>query len=311
MRPKSAFPDRAERLDQLCSGQIISQNFALLKAMPVDADLFDNLQRAVNDYLYATLDAYYPDQIFNRSDQLVKTERQAIAGLPNITPNGLVLPKEPTYPAYNIVHGAVALIFEASGLAGQSKGVHAPVSIRLVNGMPNPGVDARPRASSKMHSDMWAGEPAGAIMAFLPVFGKRGQVGVKWIEPAHFPEEYMRPLDDFDEGLHLIENGREYVAEFEPGEILLSDPFLIHATQKNADCLRLSIDFRFLPIKQAVGDSMALGTRNHSYLSPAAWADIGTGHMLTTDAPLSDYTGPDITTSNDYAAPFEIKKIDG
>ncbi|MBT4750364.1 MAG: hypothetical protein HOO19_13610, partial [Rhodospirillaceae bacterium] len=90
-----------------------------------------------------------------------------------------------------------------------------------------------------------------------------------------------------------------------------ADPYLIHATQKNSDSLRLSIDFRFLPSETLASDDLAPGTRLDNYLAPEDWADIGAGRVLTSGATLADYDGPDIATSNDYAAQFPIKFIDG
>ncbi|MBT4748706.1 MAG: hypothetical protein HOO19_05215, partial [Rhodospirillaceae bacterium] len=210
MKSQTAFAERAGRLARICSGAKLDQDFPLLKALVLDEVMFARLRNAVNIYLYVTLDAYYRDRKFDLGSDLIETERGAIAGLPNITPNGLVLPKRQTYAAYNLVHQTVAGIFNAFGLAGHARAVHAPVNIRLVNGRPDAAVDGRPRASAKMHSDMWAGEPAGAIMAFLPVFGAAGKTGIKWIEPLSFPEKLMGPLDDFDAGAHLAEGGREY-----------------------------------------------------------------------------------------------------
>ena len=162
-----------------------------------------------------------------------------------------------------------------------------------------------------MHSDMWAGEPAGAIMVFLPVFGAAGCTGVRWIEPASFPEDFMRPLDDFIAGAHLAEGGREYDAGLTLGTMLLADPFLIHATQKGSDSLRLSIDFRFLPNEMLASDALAPGTRLGNYLATEDWTDIGSGRILTTDQPLADYDGPDVANSNDYPARFSIKFVHG
>jgi len=310
MRQATAFPDRAQRLDDIAAHMDVRENYPLLKTARLDPAAYKRLRNAVNLYLYTCLDNFYGDQSFDLNENLFDTCAEAITGLPNITPNGLVLPKKPTYLAYNLIHATVADIFSGLGLQAHIQSIHAPINIRLVNGTPNPAIDGRPRASAKMHSDMWAGEPANAVMVFLPVFGEYGKIGVKWIEPRHFPSDLMRPLEDFDEGKHLIDGGREYDAAFNPGDIVLADPYLIHATQKNAQGLRLSIDFRFLTAQSLESDAPAPGTRNRNYLDYDAWADIGNGRILTTEAPLAPFDGEDVATSNEYAAPFEIKALD-
>ena len=136
MKSQTAFADRAGRLARICGAAPLDQDFPLLKALILDKAMFGGLREAVNHYLYVTLDAYYRDRKFDLGGDLVEIERDALAGLPNITPNGLVLPKRQTCAAYNLVHQAVAGIFNAFGLAAHASAVHAPVNIRLVNGRP-------------------------------------------------------------------------------------------------------------------------------------------------------------------------------
>jgi hypothetical protein len=91
---------------------------------------------------------------------------------------------------------------------------------------------------------------------------------------------------------------------FDPGHIALSDPFLAHATQKQAPGLRLSIDFRFIALDKVPGDDKAPGTRGVNYIAYADWNDIGLGRVLSTDAPLAPFHGRDEGVINHYAAEF-------
>ena len=279
-----------------------------MKAARLPDTLMKRLKNAVNLYLYATLDSYYRDQAFDLDEELLKTAAAPIRGLPNITPNGLVLAKKQNYLAYNMVHSVVADIFETLRLPEHVSAVHAPINLRLVDGTDR-RFDLRPRSSVKWHSDMWAGEPASAVICFLPVFGAPGALGVRWVEPCEFPRELARPLDDFHQGANIIEQGREYIVPFDPGVIIMSDPFLVHATQRDSDSLRLSIDFRFIARQSVASDAMAPGTRSENYLPYPDWAEIGRSRVLTTDAQLEPYTGPDNATSNEYAAPFVIRRL--
>ena len=306
----TAFAERAERLSRIVHELDLALDYPLLKSVRLSGAQLAKLRNAVNLYLYVTLDSFYRDQTFNLGDELLSSAPNFIRDLPNITPNGLILAKKPNYLAYNMVHATVADIFADLGFPAHVASVHAPINLRLVDGRADRRIDGRPRASAKWHSDMWAGEPAAAVMCFLPVFGVPGQLGVRWIEPKAFPEDLARPLADFRLGSHIIEGGREYEVPFDPGVIILSDPFLVHATQRDADSLRLSIDFRFISRYRVHSDAVAPGTRSENYLPYADWADIGRGHVLTTDAPLTAYTGQDDAPTNEYAAPFSIRRLD-
>ena len=134
---------------------------------------------------------------------------------------------------------------------------------------------------------------------------------VRWVEPLDFPRQLARPLDDFTEGESLIEGGTEYQVPFDPGTMLLTDPFLVHKTLRDSDGLRLSIDFRFLTKYAVESDAVAPGTRSENYLPYPEWAEIGRSSMLATDAPLALYAGPDVATANEYAAPFTVVPRNG
>lgn len=304
----SSFPERAERLADIVKGLDLAADYPLLKAVRLSDSLMKRLRNAVNLYLYASLDSYYPKKSFDLIDELLKTNAEDIRGLPNITPNGLILAKKQNYLAYNMVHAVVADIVAGLDLPDHIQSIHAPINLRLVDGADR-RFDGRPRASVKWHSDMWAGEPAAAMICFLPVFGLPGALGVRWVEPRAFPSELARPLDDFQQGEDVIAGGQEYRVAFDPGVLILSDPFLVHATQRDTPSLRLSIDFRFIANRKVASDALALGTRSENYLPHADWSEIGRGSVLTTEAPLAPYTEPDIATSNEYAAPFNIRRL--
>jgi len=306
----SLFAERAERLETITRGLKLRDDFPLLKSVIVPAAVLAHVRSVVEDYLAATLEAWHPGQHVSRDGTLLTRDAEAIRGLPNITPNGLMLPKRPNARAYNAVHAAVAMMLAELGLTPHIEQVHAPINLRLVDGRADKRIDARPRASAKWHSDMWAGEPAAAVITFLPVFGAPGALGVRWVEPRDFPTSMARPLDDFKEGESLIEGGREYKVAFDPGVLLLTDPFLVHKTLRDSDGLRLSVDFRFLSRYQVESDAVAPGTRGENYLPYKDWAEIGNTSMLATDAPLAPFDGADLTASNEYAAAFTLKKRD-
>jgi len=310
LRQPTAFPDRAQRLAGIFSGLKIRDNFPLLKSARLGEKWFEGLRTAVDHYLLTTLEAFNSEGQFGDTSDIFGDHLKEIQSLPNITPNGLILPKQETYKAYNAFHAAVRAIFDELGLARHIEGVQTPINLRIVNGIPDATIDSRARASVKMHSDMWAGEPANAVMVFLPIYDAGGKIGIKWIEPMAFPTDFMRPLDDFDEGRHLIDGGSEYDAGFHPGDLVMADPFLIHATQKNAQGARLSIDFRFTAAQKLESDAPAPGTRQRSYYSYADWAEIGRSRLLSTQARLEPFTGEDNPTKNAYAAEFEIIDLD-
>tara|TARA_Y100000758_G_scaffold299053_1_gene261104 strand:- start:167 stop:1123 length:957 start_codon:yes stop_codon:yes gene_type:complete len=301
--------NRINRMSRIMGALKLTQNFPLMKAVKIPASKFEELRAVVNLYLYACISRYHKNAIFTLSENILEKYPEKIKSLPNITPNGLILPKAEVILEYNLVHQTVASIFREFKFDKHLESVHYPINIRIVQGQPNPNLDGRPRSATKIHSDMWAGEPASAIMVFIPVFGDTENVGVRFCEPQSFPREIIRPLADFNEGAFLEENSKEYkVARFAKGQCILTDPFLLHQTVKNKPSLRLSIDFRFLARDKVKSDDYMGSTRLASYISMDDWCDYGKGRFLTTKAPLKKFTQEDVV-NNDYAAKYETERL--
>lgn len=307
--PLSAFPERAERLGRIAADLPLSQDHPLLKAASLPEWSAEALKGALIRYLHTTLTANYPDRDIPLTQTILEDHADLITALPNVTPNGIVLPKLETYVSHMLLHRQVVEIFEASGFPQHVEAIQAPINVRLVSGKPDAAIDGRPRASAKFHTDIWAGEPASGFMVFLPVLGDTENIGIKWVEPASIPQEFRQSIADFEQGRHLIDDGTTYRSEFRNGDIILSDPLLIHATQKNGGNLRISLDIRCITREKIADDATTPGERRDYYYPYEVWRDIGRGHVLTTAARLEPFTGPDNATSNSYAARYEIFNI--
>ena len=283
------FPGRAARLGDICRRLTLKQDFPLLKSAVLGTAEFRRLEAAVIAYLRDTLIAAFGDRSITQGADILERHGGALRRLPNVTPNGLVLPKMETAAAYNAVHAAVAEICADFGLGDHAESVHAPINIRLVDGTPNAEIDARPHASAKYHSDMWAGEAASAIMIFLPVLGDTANIGIEWLEPAAFPRHLIGPLADFNDGAAITRGARNYNAAFAAGDILFADPYLIHTTTKKKPGLRLSIDFRFVARAKLIADALAPGCRDANYLRWPEWRDIGAGLKLESTEKIGEF----------------------
>ena len=288
--------DRAKRLSAITAGLALTQDLPFFKAATVAPAKIARLQSAVNFYLYTTLTRYYKDRCLEFTPDILVRYADLLEKLPNVTPNGLVLPKSETCLEYNIIHSVVADIFRGLGIDNFVDGIHLPVNIRMVNGRKNAKIDNRPRASVKIHSDIWAGEPAEAIMVFLPLFGDTVSNGVKFFEIDEFPESLIRPLNDYDEGggPKLVANARVYKCGFNVGEVVFTDPFLLHQTVKNKEGLRLSIDFRFTAREKLPTDRLMHSKRLPDYIPLSEWCDYGSGRLMTSRESLASYNGADV-----------------
>ena len=307
-KPNSSFitiPERAERLKKITSHSSLCHDFPLLKATNISAALFERLNTAINYYLYSNLTNYFKNNLFKLCPDMIGKYPNEIKALPNITANGLVLPKKETYFEFNLIHKNVAQILQALKIDSQIDSIHIPINIRLVDGTPNPIIDNRPRSATKVHSDIWAGEPANAIIAFIPVLGDTLNTGISFWEPKEFPKNLFRPLDDFLEGADVTYDATEYKdCAFSKSTLILTDSILLHQTMKSSGNLRLSIDFRFISKQKITLNDCVKSDRLKNYIPFEEWCDYGTNRMLMSSELLKPFQGSDVT-KNDYAASFK------
>jgi hypothetical protein len=232
---------------------------------------------------------------------------QSIYKLPNITPNGLVLPKKETVSSYNFLHAIFAQVMSRYLDDSLISSIHFPVNIRLVDGRPNKALDSRPRGSTKLHSDIWAAEPSNSTAIFVPVLGDIKNTTVEFIEPLDFPKDFHRPLDDFDSAQHLAEGGIHYPPLFTDCDLITVDALCLHRTIKNNGGFRLSIDFRALSKTYLDSDIYKTSPRMENYIPPDRWYEIGTKTMLVPHASTHDVIDDKVTDT--YAAPFNLTEL--
>jgi hypothetical protein len=302
------FQDRINRLRDIFSNVKIIEDYPLLKGFRLSEGQKTQLETATNFFLYDSLRRHVSGFADSLDQGFFERNVEQILALPNVTPNGLVLPKRDNYLSYNIVHKCVADIFRSWDIDTRVDRIHVPINIRVVSGRPSPAIDERPRATTKPHSDIWAAEPAHCIMIFFALFGDYARSGIDFFEPKRFPKELARPLDDFSLGERLMSDATQYPVDYPTGSVLITDPFLLHRTMKAGGRARLSIDFRFLPKKLVASDVYTDSPRLSNYISLESWYGYGLDRLLVSRDPLDSFHGRD-TVINGYAAPFESIKV--
>jgi len=299
---------RLSRLSSITNHLKLTQSFSLLKVTEIPPVGFNNLRTAVIYYVFSNLSQFYKNEKFELCDDILDRYSEQIRGLPNITPGGVVLPKKQTQLEYNLVHGSMARIFKPM-FSSVLESIHAPINIRVVDGVPNSVADKRPRSSTKVHSDIWAGEPMEAMMVFCPIFGDMKGAGVSFFEPKTFPQSLAQPLNDYLDGAFLLERVLEYRnVAFSEGNLLITDPFLLHQTIKSSNKLRLSIDFRFIPKQKIKSDTYFKSPRLKNYISLDDWCDYGIGRLITTESQQETFKNIHVL-KNDYPSSFKTIKI--
>jgi hypothetical protein len=307
---KTSFPDRAARLEKILSNTKRTIKLPLFHEAEIPKTLFWALQEDCINYLITSLRAANPSNLYVSRPDVLQHYSEDILKLPNMTPNGLVLPKQDNYLAYNQLHKTVCDIFRQFSVCKHVDTIHAPINIRVINGKPS-AADSRPRASCKLHSDIWAGEFTNTVMVFLTALGDVFNNGIEFYEPPQrFHTEFCKPLNDYLEGACLEAESERYDASLQDGFAYFTDPFLLHRTIKKSPSLRLSIDFRFVPYGKCETDIEVNTERHKNYISLDEWSKIGRTSLLYTGVTIAESKAENIGPKNAYAAEYALRRVD-
>ncbi len=282
---------RAERLDRIVSGASISDEFPLLKVLPVHEALFATLRSAMNVYLWNSLTSWYEGQVFSLSENVLEDYTSEILKLPNRTPNGVLLPKYETFLSYNLVHRAFARIIKAFGLDRSFHSLQLPYNIRIVSfsGEADEVAAARPYASSKIHTDIWAGEPWSHLLLNLPVLGDPDGIAMEFFELKQSDSNMFPLLADYADAAIRPENISPYDVAFRIGHLYVSDSFSLHQTALKRPGVRLSIDLRAIVRDIMEGETHDAPNSRATYVDTAAWLASGSRTVLATGHPIESF----------------------
>jgi hypothetical protein len=181
------------------------------------------------------------------------------------------------------------LAVDAASLLPAFSHLQIPCNVRLVEGTPDEQTDARSYSSTKIHTDVWNGEPISSILFNIPVLGDTEAVDLRFFEPRSFPEALRVPLQDYRLGEPVASSATEYPAPFEMGGMYISDSLSLHRTVKRGARLRVSLDFRAIARELLPGETPESSDSHATYVAPAAWRDCGSAVILGSGEPVDGF----------------------
>ena len=281
--------NRAGRLGRVVQDASVDIDCPLVKVVTIPEREFSLLQGAAAAYVWQSLCKAFPGEVFPLAPDILDLARDHIVIIPNRTPNGLLLPKSETFLSFNLVQGAVAEAFKACGLAAHFSRVQAPCNVRVVDSSGSEETDGRPYSSAKPHTDVWNGEPVSAVLFNIPILGNPAAVKMAYYAPRHFPKELMGPLTDYNLGACVLEDTESYDIPFSFRHIYVSDSLCLHQTVRAADGIRLSIDFRAIPVETLTGEKTSTDNSKADYVDIQHWLNMGSSMVLTSDEPIDAF----------------------
>lgn len=290
--------ERITRFQSITSRLGAKESASLVANLAVDNVLQSRLADAVNIYLHACISSFFSGQYFELGKDLLTRHFDCISALPNITPNGLILVKEPVSIEFTLVHRALVNLLDSMRFFDNISEIQFPINIRLVDSRPDPMKDVRPRASNKIHCDAWAGDPSNSFTLQVPVLGDVDKTGVKFWEVTDIRQETCAIMPKYEDGLHLIGRGAELDVKMAFGSATIWDSFALHATQKKG-MPRVSVEFRFSDGGRISSDFDPPEGKGRMFLDAQQWRTVGRDIIIGSKAPLALYE-KDQTHATDF-----------
>ena len=254
--------------------------FNLITAVPINAERFQAMREATLSYLHACLGPSGKGMVEQAMLELAATT------LANRTPNGVVIPKREFQVEFNQLQKIMAdwlRDLDLDDLIGQ---ICCPMVVRLAKGESNPQLElSRPYSSSKIHSDIWTGEPPNHVGIRIPVLGDIERTTIEFFHPpVEFEERWMRWLDDYDEAKDLASRSPQYPITLQHGAAYFIDGTVLHRTAKKGGGARVSLHVelrRLIPEQdRQLADQMSDSGRLAHYLSREEWYQYGTSKFM-------------------------------
>lgn len=294
--------------DRLSS--VVQDRADLVTSLEMSAANNAEIQAAARAYLRACLEE--PDGLNDDASLLDRLEEK-IATLANRTPNGVLMPKAELDREYTALHAAISTFVHSLGLDDLIEFASCPIIMRTVAGTPDTGASKRPYSSSKVHADLWTGDPGDEILCFIPVLGDLENTTIDFFHsPDDFETRLMRYFPSYEdaeaqlEGFPLV----NYPIKLAFGRFYMADAIVLHQTVRKGGRARVTLDFRLRrktsPVEREFILSLCEHDRLDHYIPYQEWSSYGATAGLHFRDTFADAKAGIFTERPHNQRPYEV-----
>lgn len=257
--------------------------FDLVIQMPIDTTYLTEIKQAAINCISVSFGL--TDQLSEPSILNYIEDENCLAKLANKTPNGLVLPKKEFNKEFNHLHKVAAAWLESLKISHLYTHIFCPNNLRVVLGQESQEMARRNYSSSKIHVDLWSGDPADSIQAFIPLFGDIEKTTVEFYQPPDSLEEsYLGVIKDYNEVKDIFKNSLAYPVRPQIGWATITDAIVPHKTLRLGGSARVGLEIRWR-LKKGDDDSdylegLCSRGRLERYITASEWHEIGMSKLM-------------------------------
>jgi hypothetical protein len=216
----------------------INKDFDVVFNAKINAKSLKRLKETTINYVSKCLELEYKKKFEHKKNFLFNYKNE-IYGLSNITPNGVVRPKKETVNYYFKIQSSLKSILKENKLIKYINFIEFP-EVRIVKPMHEKYPKHRPFATSKPHSDAWAGHPAdGRANVFIDGDVKNTLVYYLPINPKPSILKKKLNYNQSDKNFDSVQK----LTHMKNGLFYYFDMLCVHHTKNNNCKPRMSIDF--------------------------------------------------------------------
>ena len=205
---------------------------------------FLELKENVENLLLNTLKL---NEVETDSSNLYQQLDKNLDNIINITSNGAILPKKENETEVNNIQRLIIDLFESHDGDALFEFGQCPFNLRVSKNNRLNDLTIHPFASTKYHTDVWAGEPIENINFLIPIYMEASYMNLEIMEASKATEfNTLVKATDYDSARPTVKLSDPYNLQLMPGTIGVLDPRAIHRTVfEPLNTIRVSIDFRF------------------------------------------------------------------
>ena len=207
-------------------------------------DLYENICIATKSYVAKCVD----------SENLILDERKLLKKLQlrkklikNMTPNGIIVPKNEIGLEFNILVKSYVDIIKFLNIENLITNFHFPPNLRVKFSKFEKKNKNRKHPTEVMHADTWTGANPNWLAMHIFILGDIRNNHIRYAQPPkNFNENWLKPLKSAKEGVEISKKFKliNYVPK--KGSLIIADASVIHQSfRKKNSGIRISLDTGF------------------------------------------------------------------
>ncbi len=270
-----------------------------------------SISKSVQTYLEKTLEVYYGKTFDLSGQEQLELHLDEILGLPNVTPNGTILPKKETAAFLDEVQQSILFLLKEINVIEHIDRMMCP---HIMIKTPRNNLSERPYYTGEIHSDAWVGHHGDAIF-MCGILGDIDGTSVEYFEPIEPSHDFLHRSENFKEAQSRFKD-KKYVGKMSTGKFVVMDHCCLHRT-KNFENSGARVSLNFGVIMKS-DHSHAVSAQKiqrfeDSYFRPEDLSKVGTSYTFAIDETLQQcaqkYLSSDAPISNSVSSePFLARR---